>query len=366
MIVGAGVAGVEAMLALRELGGERSEVEVLSPSDRFEYRPLAVTEPFGGAEVPSYDLEELCRAAGASFRRQSAVRVDAEAHRVALHDGAAAVHYDRLLVAIGARPLQAVPGVTTFWPVSDEGAVSTLIERAKRGEIERIAFVMSSGCGWPLAAYELALLTAAEVEASSAEVSVLVVTSEDAPLAIFGVRASNEVGQLLADRGVEVRAGVHPVSFDGSELEVIPGEPVRVDAAVGIPRLEGRRLEGVPHDEDGFVPIDDQCRVPGLEDVFAAGDVAAFPVKQGGVAAQQADVVAEAIAAEAWGLEEPSRFEPELIGTLLTGEAPQRLSGSLTGGHGETSEMVEQPGLRPEAKVSSRRLQSFLESLRRD
>lgn len=358
------MAAMEAMLALRELGGDSSEVEVLSPSERFEYRPLAVTGPFGDGDVPSYDLEELCDSAGAAFRRQSAVRVDPDAHRVALHDGGGALDYDRLVVAIGARPLRAVPGVTTFWPVSDEGAVADLIERVKKGGIERIAFVMPSGCGWPLAAYELALLTATEVGGSSAgPARVVLVTPEDAPLAIFGVRASNEVAELLEGRGVEVHTGVHPVSFTDDRLEVVPGEPVRADAAVGIPRLEGRRLDGMPHDEDGFIPIDDHCRVPGLEHVFAAGDVTSFPVKQGGVATQQAGVVAEAIAAEAWGLEQPRPFEPELIGTLLTGEAPQRISGSLTGGRGETSRMVEQGGLRPEAKVASTRLEPFLESL---
>ena len=49
-----------------------------------------------------------------------------------------------------------------------------------------------------------------------------------------------------------------------------------------------------PHE---FIPVDEYGRVAGLRGVYAAGDAVDFPVKQGGLAAQQADVVAEHVAA---------------------------------------------------------------------
>ena len=45
------------------------------------------------------------------------------------------------------------------------------------------------------------------------------------------------------------------------------------------------------------MPVDQHGRVVGLDDVFAAGDITTFPVKQGGIMTQQAFVAAEAIAA---------------------------------------------------------------------
>ena len=57
-IVGGGVAGLEAMLALRALAGTRVEIELLSPSDQFVYRPMLVAEPFGAAEVLRLDLRQ--------------------------------------------------------------------------------------------------------------------------------------------------------------------------------------------------------------------------------------------------------------------------------------------------------------------
>jgi sulfide:quinone oxidoreductase len=69
---------------------------------------------------------------------------------------------------------------------------------------------------------------------------------------------------------------------------------VQVDAVVALPLVRGPRLAGVPADDLGFIPVDSHGRARGLEDVYAAGDATHFPVKQGGLATQQADVVASA------------------------------------------------------------------------
>jgi hypothetical protein len=55
----------------------------------------------------------------------------------------------------------------------------------------------------------------------------------------------------------------------------------------------------------------------------AAGDATSFQVKQGGLAAQQADAVAEHVAARQGAEVEPSPFRPVLRGLLFTG-GPQR------------------------------------------
>jgi len=45
-----------------------------------------------------------------------------------------------------------------------------------------------------------------------------------------------------------------------------------------------------------LLSIDPLCRERGLTNVFAAGDATDFPIKHGGIAAQQADVAAQTIA----------------------------------------------------------------------
>ena len=75
-----------------------------------------------------------------------------------------------------------------------------------------------------------------------------------------------------------------------------------------------------------------RSRGVGAGDVWAAGDAIAFPIKQGGLAAQQADAAAEAIAAEAGADIAPQPFRPVLRGVLLTGRGRRWIRRDLDGG----------------------------------
>jgi sulfide:quinone oxidoreductase len=124
--------------------------------------------------------------------------------------------------------------------------------------------------------------------------------------------------------------------------------------------VTGRIIEGVPHDDDGFIAVDSLGRVAGLEDVYAAGDVTSFPIKQGGIAAQQADSVASAIAAEAGAEVIPAPFEPVLRGLLLTGGAPAYLRAEIQGGKGKPAIVDDEPLWWPAGKIAARYLSSYL------
>jgi sulfide:quinone oxidoreductase len=94
--------------------------------------------------------------------------------------------------------------------------------------------------------------------------------------------------------------------------------------------------------------------------VYAAGDITSFPVKQGGIAAQQADAVAESIAALAGAPVTPQPFRPVLRGLLLTGATPTYLRAEPAGGSGETSTISPEPLWWPPAKIVGRYLAPFL------
>lgn len=361
LIAGGGVAGVEAALAVRELAGARAEVELRSPRREFVYRPFAVGEPYDVAHVLSYDMQQLAERCGASFRLDSIVAVDSGERQASTHDGER-VPYDYMVVATGARMLWAVPGAVTFWGVADEGGLPELVEQLRAGELRSVAFTMPSGCSWGLPLYELALLAEQELTKAGVEgVRLTVATPEDAPLQVFGQRAGEQMAKMLEERGIETLTGVHPVKVEESRLQVAPHGELEADVVVSLPRLEGQRIEGVPHDREGFVPIDEHCRAVGAERLFAAGDVTSFPVKQGGIATQQADVAAAAIAAELGAAVEAEPFDPVLRGVLWTGERPRYLYGRLSGGQGETSSFSDEPPW-PEAegKVLGRYLTPFL------
>ena len=357
LIAGAGVAALEAALALQALTEDEVSVELVAPEAEFTYRPLAVTEPFRVGEVKRFPLRRLAEAAGARLRTGSVAAVEPERKVVTLENGEE-LSYDILLLALGARPREAVTGALTFRGPQDGPALSALLDKTTAGEIHRIAFAVPTGAGWPLPLYELAVLTAEYMTAHGTRgVEIFLVTPEDHPLGLFGPAASEAVSELLASREIQVKTSVTPIRFEVGALSSVAERPIAVDAVVALPQLEGPRLPGVPTDDHGFVATDEYGWVLGLTDVYAAGDLTQFPLKQGGIATQQADAAASSIAADAGANVKPEPFRPVLRGLLITGLAPRFLRAEATGAH---SVVDTEPLWWPPAKIVGRYLTPFL------
>jgi sulfide:quinone oxidoreductase len=363
LIAGGGVAALELMLALRALAGERVEIDLLSAEQEFGYRPLAVAEPFDVGKAHRFDLASIAQDRGARLLLGALAGVDAE-HGHALTADGHEFDFDILAIAVGARPREALRGALTFPGEGSSRAFRALLGELGPGGIERLVFAVPGGTVWALPLYELALMTSTYAAARGLDgLQVTLVTPEDAPLGLFGRRASNAIGALLGERGIAVRTGAYPTLVEADRLLVTPGEPVAADRVVALPVLEGPRLPGVPHDAGGFIPTDPYGRVEGLDDVYAAGDATTFPVKQGGIATQQADAVAKSIAALAGAPVIPEPLRPVLRGLLLTGNTPAYLQAELRGGQGETSVMDMEPLWWPPSKIAGHYLSRYIATL---
>ena len=359
LVAGGGVAALEAMVALRELAGGLVDVELVSPDTDFFYRPLAVAEPFGLGEALRFDLAALARGCGARHSLGSLVAVRADERRIWTSRNASFT-YDALLIAVGARPREAVPGALTFRGQVDVRLVTGLLDDLDRRVVRRVVFALPGGVTWPLPLYELALLTSDHLarERNSAA-KLTIVTPETAPLALLGNEASDAVADLLRERGIELVTETYPDRFADGELQIVPAARIEADAVVSLPRLLGVSLAGVPQDENHFIPVDSFCRVEGLDDVFAAGDITTFPVKQGGLAAQQADAAAEAIAAAAGAELKLEPFEPVLRALVLS-RSPLFLRTELGGGRGNVSSADTEALWWPASKIAARYLSPYL------
>jgi sulfide:quinone oxidoreductase len=357
VIVGGGVAALEAALALQELAPGLVEVELVAPERNFAYRPLLVAEPFGAGEVRTFPLRRLAEAAGTTFVEATVTGVDSDRHVVGTATGEE-LSFDLLLLAPGAVPVAAVPGAICFRGPTEAAALRQLLADASAGIIDRITFAVPTGASWPLPLYELALLTRSYlVDEGAVDIAVAIVTPEDAPLDLFGATASDAMHELLETRGIELLLGTTPLAFADGALSTAPAGVLPTDRVVALPRLEGPRLAGVLHDANGFIPTDERAQVSDEIDVWAAGDATTVPLKQGGIATQQADAAAEAIAARAGAALEPSPFRPVLRGLLLTGMAPRFLRAEA-GARGSTIDT--EPLWWPAAKIVGRYLAPFL------
>jgi sulfide:quinone oxidoreductase len=366
LIAGGGFAAVEALLALRALAGQELEVEVISLHRRFAYRPAATAEPFTGAPALGYDLSAIAADVGAAHRVD---RVDAIApvtRSVRLGSGDR-IGYDALILAVGAQLRTSVPGALMFTGQRDVPHITALLDELARGEVHRVVYAVPGGISWPLPTYELALLTAGRADESWwPDVDVSIVSPEPEPLAAFGPGASALVGHLLRERGVRFVGGSTPVRHEG-HLHLRSGSPVNADRVIAAPTMVGRRLPGIPGDRHGFVPTDARGRVEGLQDVYAAGDMTADPLKHGGLATLQADVIAAGIVAQLRGEPAPQPPERTLRVRLIGGQHPVELHAALDAdGHAVEAGLVEEAvepasaTAPPGAKVFGRHLTSYL------
>jgi sulfide:quinone oxidoreductase len=364
LIAGAGPAALEAALTLHRLAGERVVTTVLAPDTDFNYRPLSVLEPFAAGGAIDYPLTRIAADAGFEHRLGSLARVDSAAHTAQTTAGEQ-ISYDVLIVAAGAVPMPAAPGMTAFdGSLTAAKAMQGLVQDIEGGYTQRVAFVAPPGGAWPLPLYELALMLAERAFEMGVKPELHFVTLEDSPLAIFGPEAAHEVETLLSAAEIVVHANSRMDRLEHGHLHLAPGgEDLAMQRVVTLPCLAGPAIDGLPADADGFLVTDAYARVLGVSDVYAAGDVTAFPIKQGGLACQQADAAAEHIAARAGAELEPTPFTPVLRGMLLT----ERWSRFLRRDAKADETIVAGRALWwPPAKIAGRELAGYLQSLDED
>jgi sulfide:quinone oxidoreductase len=378
VIAGGGVAAIETASALSRLARGLVNLTLLTPNQEFFYRPMTVLEAFGGAPSKRYQLARIAEVLDAELVEDRFAWVD-RTTRTAHLASDAQLHYDALVLCLGAVARTRYKHVITIdGRPGDE--LRHLVDRIDGGHISRLAFVVPERLAWPLPLYEVALMSAGRAAEKDIELAITFVTSERAPLEIFGESASQGVCKLLGERGIELitsarceipSAGQILITLDrqlgGSRRSSVDlvSRRLSADQVVSLPELYGPHVRGLPGAVNGFIPVDLHCRVRGVERVYAAGDATDFAVKHGGIAAQQADAVAESIAALAGAAVKPRPFRPTIQGMLLTGAEPQYLSAWLIGGHAFSSEFASEATWSPPTKIAAKHLVPYLEEIGR-
>jgi sulfide:quinone oxidoreductase len=366
VICGGGVAAVEGLLRLRRLAGDMVRITLVAPNDEFVYRPLAVQEAVALGRGRRYQLREIVEHANAEWIKDTLARVDA-ANRVTHTGQGRELGYDALLVAVGGRQIAELEHAITFRDADAHDVYERVVRDVERADARSVAFVVPEGPVYPLPAYELALLTAeAARRAGLDDVELSLVTSEPIALAAFGGSAGAVVSRLLMEAKIRLFASAVAYSPGPRHLLIQPqGAALALDRVVAMPRIAGPEIRGLPTGGvHGFIPIDGRCAVPETEGrVFAAGDATTFPIKHGGLGAQQADAAAAAIARLAGaGIKTPP-FEPEIRGKLLTGRTPLYLKATLVGGRGFNSEVFDTPPWPVDDKIVAEELGPYLAGL---
>jgi sulfide:quinone oxidoreductase len=360
LIAGGGIAALELLLALRVLAGGRVAITLLTADAKLAPRAMTIAEPFGLGGAQTYDWSLIARDQAADLVLDRLIAVDPE-ERIAFTHGGRRLHYDILAVATGARRVEPFPGTLTFGTPADAASklrelIAGNVARAGTG----MAFALPSPSSWPLPLYELALLTAQELREYGSQAAVRLVTPEQHPLGLFGAAASDAVEPMLDAVGIELITGSQPREVVAGGLRCHDGTIVAADSVITLAEVVARSVPGLPVDLAGFIPVDLHGRVRSEAVVYAAGEVTSYPLRQGGLAAQQADAVAEAIAAACGVGNDPTPFAPVLRGRLLTSGAPLYLQSRPSGQNDASTRALWAP---PE-KIAGRYLAPYLATAR--
>ncbi|WP_405766344.1 FAD-dependent oxidoreductase [Actinacidiphila glaucinigra] len=268
VVVGAGMAGVQTAVSLREqgwggtitlIGAERH-----APYDR---PPLSKGVLFGAEEGPALDVDfagidvELLLG-----RHASALRAG---EREVLTDGGP-VAYDKLVLASGAEPVmlpgsEGTPGVHVLRTLDDATALRPVLENRHR--------VVVVGAGWIGAEFATA--------ARHAGCEVTVVEAADRPLAgVLPAHIAERMRGWYAEEGVELRTGAVVSSVEPGAVRLADGSVLAAEAVViGIgarPATGWLAGSGVELGPDRSVLADDRLRTS-VPEVYAVGDCASFP-----------------------------------------------------------------------------------------
>jgi sulfide:quinone oxidoreductase len=373
VVVGGGVAALEGILALRALSGTRAAVTMLAPDRAFTPPAVSVATPFGFGPPPSLPLAPFAERYDVELQTGFLERIDRVARTVVPQAGMP-IPYDHLLVAVGARRRATVRGALTFRGPGDVEAVERPLQDVADGRAKILAVAVPSTATWSLPAYEMAIMAAVELRSRGvASPRVAVVTPETRPLEVFGAVAGDAVEELLEARGIDFHGGRSPVALEGGELRMRHGDGIAADRVIALAEAVGPFVPGLPSDALGFLPTDAHARVTTCVDIYAAGDATAFPLRQGGLAAQQADAAAESIAHRMGAIARAEPFRPVLRGVLLTGGGPLYLRTVVGDGEapvarrlgtGPSSAVGRRPLWWPPAKVAGRYLAPLMATAR--
>ena len=199
LIAGAGVAGLETLVAVRRLAPHEVAPTLIAPDDTFSLRALSVFEPFGYEPARRYPLAEVTGALDAGRRRDAVAAVDRARREVRLRSGTV-VPYDVLVLAVGAVPYPAFDHGILFDYARNREAVDAMLRDSPLGP-------GGLGRGGRAAAQPLDApgvrarvpprspvgQAAPGAGAVGRELAVTLVTAEPEPLAAFGAPAGDMI-----------------------------------------------------------------------------------------------------------------------------------------------------------------------------
>jgi sulfide:quinone oxidoreductase len=326
-IVGAGFGALTSLKTLRDQGF-KGQITVVSPRPEFVYYPGLIWVPSGLRKA-----EDLRLDLGHFFRKMDAEHLAASA--TGLTDGGRVlqtdvgpIENDGLIIASGGRFIKKLPGIEhAITPCEGIAAAEAIRDRLRSMDGGTVAMGFSgnpnepsSMRGGPIFEFLFGLDRQLRKEGRRERFRIVFFTPAERPGNRLGPKAVDKLLGEMQRVGIETHLGHKPKQFTAEKV-VTEGGEFPADLIIFMPGMTGNTWfddTDLPRSPGGLLQADAQCRVPGFERTYVAGDSGSFPgpdwmPKQAHMADLQARAAAKNLIAELAGKTPSETFKVELL-----------------------------------------------------
>jgi sulfide:quinone oxidoreductase len=329
LIVGGGFGGVVAAESLARKLEREHQIVLVSRSRKFLFYPALVRLAFGRGEPDdvSFDLREAMLDRRVTFHEGEIARIAPAKRHVTIARGefTGQMHYDYLVFALGRR--MATERIAGFFEYAhhtlDLDGAFKFGEALRTFQHGHILLGYCPGARLPVPLFETAFALSRLIEGrNEADRSAITIVSHETPEEMFGDAAVGKaLNEAMASRGIEFVSDFPITRITPHSVIAGDGREMNCDLSMVIPPFSGQGA--VVHsritDAEGYLPVDANMRVTGVERMYAVGDCVSLPgPKMGHMAVQQAEVAAENIAAEIAGRAVSAVYDHDLTLVLET------------------------------------------------
>lgn len=326
-VLGAGFGALSTVRELRRRGC-RDPITLVAPRAELHYLPGSIWIP-GGLRTRG----DLVLPLAPFFARMGVQHVAAEVTGLSpdartVHTSAGPVPNDALVVATGGRFLKKLPGIGhALTPCEGMAAAEKIRDRlrALAGGTIAVGFAgnpneQSAVRGGPMFEYLFNIDTQLRRERRRGHFELVFFHPSKEPGQRLGTQAVAHLLAEMARRGIRTHLGHKLLRFEERKV-VTEGGELPADLILFMPGMTGDAWldqTRLPRSPGGLLQADAQCRVPGLEQVYAVGDVGNFPgpdwmPKQAHMADLQAAAAAQNLLAGLRGGAQNATFKTELV-----------------------------------------------------
>ncbi len=297
IIIGGGFGGIE---VAKKLKNQPVEVLLLDKHNHHTFQPLLYQVATGSLEAPSvaFPLRKMFRKQNnLRFRIAEVSQINHSEKKVITDIGD--FSYDYLVIATGATtnffgnedieyyslPMKNLKEAVNIRSFLLQNIEQALLQPTKAEQVPYLNFVVVGGgptgveLSGAIAEIRNHILAVDYPELSKEDMQVYLVEGQDKVLSNLSPQASAKAELYLKELGVTLLLNKRVTGYNGEEIQFSDATPIPAKTVIWSAGVMGQFPGGIPEDliQRGHrIKIEPTCLIPGMDRVFAIGDVAAM------------------------------------------------------------------------------------------